>query len=161
MYDGQMSNQSSPSSPGAPPQPVVRLDRKHLRTPSGMCQMVQLTCNILGFICLKVAWGAWVSAIFYNLIFWIGILVTGAIFTSYLFHVVEKFDAWPWHKFEFLYCAAMALGYIITSIFAMTIGESVGYAVGFFGFFAIIAYSGDSYLKYQAWKRGLPAQSPQ
>lgn len=48
----------------------------------------------------------------------------------YLFHFVEKYDSFPWQKMQFLFCAAMSLAYIVTSIFATTIGESVGYAVG-------------------------------
>ncbi|VVC89205.1 unnamed protein product [Leptidea sinapis] len=76
----------------------------------------------------------------------------------YLFHFVEKYDHLPWLKCEFFFCAAMSLAYIVTSIFATTIGESVGYAIGFFGLCAIIAYGLDSYLKFNKWKTGLPPQ---
>lgn len=83
----------------------------------------------MGFICIKVS-SAWVSPIFYNILYWFGIIVNGFLLAMYTFHFVEKYDRLPWLKLEFFYCILMAIAYIGTSIFASTIGESVGYAVG-------------------------------
>lgn len=84
---------------------------------------------MVGFICIKISF-AWVSAIFYNILYWVGNIITAFLFLMYTFHFVEKYDRWPWHKFEFFFCAAISLAYIGTSIFATTLGESAGYAVG-------------------------------
>ncbi|XP_049872210.1 plasmolipin-like [Pectinophora gossypiella] len=158
MFDNY--GHSQPQTPSTPPAPqkVLRFDKGYVTTMPGILKVVQLLCNLIGFICIKVAWGVWVSSIFYNLLYWIGIIITGFILLAYTFHMVEKYDRWPWLKLEFFYCCGVALSYIILSIFATTIGESVGYAVGFFGLCAIIAYGFDGFLKYKAWKRGLPPQ---
>ncbi|XP_026490561.2 proteolipid protein 2 [Vanessa tameamea] len=140
-----------------PPRKVLRFDKGYWKTMPGILKIVELVCNIVGFICIKISW-AWLSAIFYNILYWVGNIITAFLFLMYTFHFVEKYDRWPWHKLEFFYCLAMSLSYIGTSIFATTLGESVGYAVGFFGLCAIIAYGFDAYLKYKGWKRGLPPQ---
>ncbi|KAF9408439.1 hypothetical protein HW555_011874 [Spodoptera exigua] len=143
------------------PTKVVRFDKGYIQTMPGILKLVQLACNLIGFICIKISW-SWVSAIFYNILYWVGIILTGLLLVMYTFHFVEKFDKWPWLKFEFAYCIIMSLTYIGCSIFASTIGESVGYAVGSSfsssGYAQLIAYSFDGYLKYKAWKRGLPPQ---
>lgn len=95
---------------------------------SDMLFLFQL-CNVVGFICIKVT-NTWISSIFYNLLYWIGNIVTLLLFLMYLFHFVEKFDKIPWLKLQFSYCAVMVLAYIVCSIIATTIAESVGYAVG-------------------------------
>lgn len=86
-------------------------------------------CNIIGFICIKVS-PAWFSAILYNLLYWAGNIITLLLLLMYTLHFVEKFDKLPWLKFEFFFCGVMVLTYIGCSIFATTIGESAGYAVG-------------------------------
>ncbi|KAI8427334.1 hypothetical protein MSG28_001913 [Choristoneura fumiferana] len=100
---------------------------------------------------LKVSW-VWFSAIFYNILYWVAIIITSFLLLSYTFHFVEKHDRWPWLKWEFFYCCAVTLVYVGLSIFAAVVGES-GWAVGFFGLCAILAYGYDGYLKYTAWKR--------
>ncbi|XP_072936612.1 uncharacterized protein [Epargyreus clarus] len=145
-----------PAQTTPPPQKVLKFDKGYVKTLPGILKLVQLLCNIIGFICIKVSW-AWLSAIFFNIIYWFGNIITLFLFIMYMFHFVEKYDRWPWHKYEFFYCAFMCLAYICTSIFALIVGES-GYAVGFFGLCALIAYGIDGYLKYKGWKRGLPAQ---
>lgn len=132
MFDNFHNNQAPPPEPAAPKK-VLRFDKGYLKTLPGILQLVQLLCNIIGFICIKVSW-SWVSAIFYNLVYWIGNMVTVFLLLSYTFHLVEKYDRWPWPKYEFFFCGAMSLAYIVCSIFATTIGESVGYAVGFSAF---------------------------
>lgn len=86
-------------------------------------------CNFIGFICIKISW-TWVSAIFYNILYWFAIIVTALLLFLYTFHFIEKFDKLPWLKWEFAYCCLVCVTYIGCSIFAATIGESVGYAVG-------------------------------
>ncbi|XP_047041455.1 plasmolipin-like [Helicoverpa zea] len=149
-YNAEAPQQDRPSK-------IVRFDKGYVQTVPGILKLVQLACNFIGFICIKISW-SWVSAIFYNILYWVGIIITAGLLFMYTFHFVEKFDRWPWYKLEFAYCILMSLTYIGCSIFASTIGESVGYAVGFFGLCAIIAYGFDAYLKYKAWKRGLPPQ---
>lgn len=151
-----------PRAPRVPPTPtkIVRFDKGYVQTVPGLLKLVQIVCNIVGFICIKLSW-TWFSSIFYNILYWFAIIVSGLLLFLYTFHFVEKFDKLPWLKWEFAYCCLVCLTYIGLSIFATTIGESVGYAVGFFGLCAIIAYGFDGYLKYKAWKRGLPPQPPQ
>ncbi|XP_041974794.1 plasmolipin [Aricia agestis] len=156
MFDNYSPPQQTPSAP-PPPQKIIRFDKGYLKTLPGILKLTELICNIAGFICIKISW-AWLSAIFFNILYWVGIMVTLFLLLMYTFHFVEKYDRWPWFKGEFFFSVAMALAYIVTSIFASTIGESVGYAVSFFGFCAIIAYGLDAYLKYKGWKRGLPPQ---
>ncbi|CAK1603635.1 unnamed protein product [Parnassius mnemosyne] len=156
MYDGYPNQAQQAPNPAPPEQKVLRFDKGYLKTLPGILKIVELLCNFIGFICIKISW-AWLSSIFYNLLYWLGIIITAFILCMYMFHFVEKYDRWPWFKLEFFYCAAMVLAYIILSIFATTVGEN-GYAVGFFGLCAIIAYGYDGYLKYKGWKRGLPPQ---
>ncbi|XP_047507396.1 plasmolipin-like [Pieris napi] len=156
MFDHFVQN-PGPAPPPSPPKKELKFDKNYLKTTPGILQLVEVVCNFIGFICIKVSW-SWISAIFYNILYWIGNILTVFLFLMYLFHFVEKYDNIPWQKIQFFYCVAMSLAYIGTSIFATTIGESVGYAVGFFGFCAIVAYGIDAYLNYKGWKRGLPAQ---
>ncbi|XP_013198256.2 uncharacterized protein LOC106141147 [Amyelois transitella] len=156
MYDNYGNNQAQ--APPQPTQKVLRFDKNYIKTLPGILKIVELLCNFIGFICIKVSWSMWVSAIFFNILYWVGNIITCFLFVMYMFHFVEKYDKWPWLKLEFFFCCAMALAYICFSIFAATIGEGVGYAVGFFGLCAIIAYSIDGYLKYKGWRRGLPPQ---
>ncbi|CAH0603576.1 unnamed protein product [Chrysodeixis includens] len=152
-----MNYNSNPESPADRPTKVLRFDKGYVRTIPGILKLVQLACNFIGFICIKISW-SWVSAIFYNILYWVANIITALILFMYTFHVIEKYDRVPWLKLEFFYCVIVSLTYIGCSIFATTIGESVGYAVGFFGLCAIIAYGFDGFLKYKAWKRGLPPQ---
>ncbi|CAH0726391.1 unnamed protein product, partial [Brenthis ino] len=156
MFD-HFAQGPTPSNEPPPPRKVLRFDKSYLKTMPGILKLVEIICNIVGFICIKISW-AWLSAIFYNILYWVGNIITAFLLLMYTFHFVEKYDRWPWHKYEFFYCGVMSLAYIVTSIFATTIGESTGYAVGFFGLCAIIAYGLDCYLKYKEWKRGLPPQ---
>lgn len=157
MYDVYNNHGSTPTTPSTPTS-VVRFDKGYIKTLPGILKIVQLLSNLIAFICIKVSLSAWVSAIFYNLLYWFGILITGFLLLCYIFHIVEKYDRMPWLKLEFFYCDAMVVAYVVTSIIAATIGENAGYAVGFFGLVATIAYGMDAYLKYKAWKRGLPPQ---
>lgn len=84
---------------------------------------------MIGFICIKVS-SAFISPIFYNLLYWLANIITLLLLLLYTFHFVEKYDQWPWYKLEFFYCCVVVLAYIGTSIFAATLAESVGYAVG-------------------------------
>lgn len=86
------------------------------------------TCNFVGFICIKVSW-SWISAIFYNILYWVANIITLFLLLAYTIHFVEKFNRWPWHKLECFYCVIVVLTYFGCSIFAATLGESVGYAV--------------------------------
>lgn len=149
-----MSNQASPTDR---PSKIIRFDRSYVKTVPGILKLVEIACNLIGFICIKISW-SWVSAIFYNILYWVAIIITGFLLVAYTLHIVEKFHHWPWHKLEFYYCVIVSLTYFGCSIFASTIGESVGYAVGFFGFCAIIAYGFDAYLKFKGFRRGLPPQ---
>lgn len=157
MFDNYGNNQAQVEANPPPNQKVLRFDKHYVKTLPGILKVVQLVCNIIGFICIKVS-TAFISPIFYNLLYWIGNTITLFLLLMYTFHIVEKYDRWPWHKVEFFYCCAVVLAYIGTSIFAATLAESVGYAVGFFGLCAIIAYAFDGYLKFKGWKRGLPPQ---
>ncbi|XP_075991812.1 CKLF-like MARVEL transmembrane domain-containing protein 4 [Anticarsia gemmatalis] len=150
------SNQASPTE-RVRPEKIVRFDKSYIQSTPGYLKLAQIAFNIIGFICIKISW-TWVSAIFYNILYWAAIIITGLLLLMYTFHIVEKYDKWPWHKFECLYCGIVALTYFGLSIFATTIGENVGYAVGFFGLCAILAYSFDAYLKFKGWQRGLPPQ---
>ncbi|CAB3231565.1 unnamed protein product [Arctia plantaginis] len=123
----------------------------------GILKLVQIACNLIGFICIKVSW-SWISAIFYNILYWSANIITLFLLITYTIHFVEKFNKWPWHKLECFYCAIVVLTYFGCSIFAATLGESVGYAVMFFGLCAMIAYGFDGYLKYKGWKKGTPPQ---
>ncbi|XP_045761767.1 plasmolipin [Maniola jurtina] len=156
MFDHMSRGTAAPAQP-PPPQKVLRFDKGYLKSLPGILKIVALVCNVVGFICIKISW-AWLSAIFYNILYWCGNIITGFLLLMYTFHFVEKYDRLPWLKCEFAYCGVMCLAYIGTSIFATTLGESTGYAVGFFGLCAIIAYGVDCFLKYKAWKRGLPPQ---
>ncbi|XP_063529948.1 CKLF-like MARVEL transmembrane domain-containing protein 4 [Cydia strobilella] len=156
MYDVYANNpQSQPTTPPAP-EKVLRFDRGYISSLPGILKGVQLLCNLIGFICIKVS-NIWISSIPYNLLYWICMVITTFLLLSYSFHMVEKYDRWPWLKLEFFYCCVVVMIYIILAIIATVIGEG-GYAVGFFGFCAIIAYGFDGFLKYKAWKRGLPPQ---
>ncbi|OWR49838.1 proteolipid protein 2-like [Danaus plexippus] len=156
MFDHFSQNPPAPSEP-PPPQKVIRFDKSYFKTLPGLLKIAALVCNFVGFICIKVSF-SWVSSIFYNILYWSGNILTTFLLLMYVFHFVEKYDRWPWLKLEFFYCAIMTLGYIATTIFAATIGDSAGYAVTFFGVCAIGVYGLDCYLKYKAWKRGLPPQ---
>ncbi|KAL0894356.1 hypothetical protein ABMA27_012981 [Loxostege sticticalis] len=138
-------------------QKVLRFDRSYLKSLPGILKICQVVCNTLGFILIKVS-TAFISPIFYNILYWVANIITLFLFLMYLFHFVEKYDRLPWHKYEFFFSGIVVLAYIGTSIFAATLAESTGYAVGFFGFCAIVAYTFDGYLKYKGWKRGLPPQ---
>ncbi|CAG4991545.1 unnamed protein product [Colias eurytheme] len=155
MFDHFTQNSAPPPPP--PPKKTLKFDKGYIKTWPGILKVVEVVCNMVGFICIKISW-AWLSAIFYNIVYWIGNIITIVLFLMYMFHFVEKYENLPWLKGEFFFCTLMCLAYIVTSIFAMTIGESVGYAVGFFGACAIAAYGVEAFLKYKAWKRGLPAQ---
>ncbi|XP_028038900.1 proteolipid protein 2-like [Bombyx mandarina] len=156
MFDNFHNNQTVAQEP-PPPKKVLRCDKSYVTTIPGILKVVQVCCNIIGFICIKVSW-SWVSAIFYNIVYWIGNILTILLLLAYTCHFVEKYDHWPWFKYEFFYCSIMALAYVVCSIFAATIGESVGYAVVFFGLVATCAYGFDAYQKYKGWNRGLPPQ---
>ncbi|XP_013147097.1 PREDICTED: proteolipid protein 2-like isoform X2 [Papilio polytes] len=156
MFDGYANQVQQDPNPAPPSQKVLRFDKGYVKTLPGILKIVQLLCNLIGFICLKVSW-AWLSSIFYNILYWVANIITLFLFCMYMFHFVEKYDRLPWMKFEFFYCGVVVLTYIVLSIIATTVGEN-GYAVGFFGLCAIIAYGYDSYLKYRSWKRGLPPQ---
>ncbi|KAI5634714.1 hypothetical protein NE865_12569 [Phthorimaea operculella] len=158
MFDNY--GQSQPQTPTAPPPSpgAVRFDKRYVTTKPGILKVVQLAASLLGFISIKISWGAWISAIFYNILYWVCIIITGIILLSYTFHLVEKFVNIPWQKLEFFYCGIVCVTYFILSIIATTIGESVGFVVGFFGLCAIVAYGYDGYLNYKGWKRGLPPQ---
>lgn len=156
MFDNFHNNQTVAQEP-PPPKKVLRCDKSYVTTIPGILKIVQVCCNIIGFICIKVSW-SWVSAIFYNMVYWIGNILTILLLLAYTCHFVEKYDHWPWFKYEFFYCSIMALAYVVCSIFAATIGESVGYAVVFFGLVATCAYGFDAYQKYKGWNRGLPPQ---
>ncbi|KAL4705335.1 hypothetical protein ACJJTC_019021 [Scirpophaga incertulas] len=138
-------------------QKVLRFDKVYIKTLPGVLKIVELICNIVGFICIKVS-SAFISPIFYNLLYWIANIITLFLLLMYMFHFVEKYERVPWYKLEFFYCCIIVLAYIGTSIFAATLAENIGYAVGFFGLCAIIAYALDGILKYKGWKRGLPPQ---
>ncbi|XP_059058986.1 plasmolipin [Achroia grisella] len=156
MFDNY-GNQQSPQAPPPPEVKVLRFDKNYVKTLPGVLKLIQVICNLVGFICIKVSW-VWLSAIFFNILYWFANVVTLLLLLMYTFHFVEKYDRWPWLKLEFFYCCVVVLAYICFSIFATAIGESVGYAVGFFGLCAIIAYGLDGYLKYRGWRRGLPPQ---
>ncbi|KAJ0181532.1 hypothetical protein K1T71_002254 [Dendrolimus kikuchii] len=156
MFD-HFNNAPQVQAEPPPPKKVLRFDRGYAKSMPGILKLSQLLFNIIGFICIKVSW-SWVSAVFYNILYWFANIITIFLFIMYTFHFVEKYDKWPWVKYEFFYCCIVITAYIICSIFATTIGESVGYAVGFFGFCAILVYGFDGFLKYKAWRRGLPPQ---
>ncbi|KOB64425.1 putative F28H1.4a [Operophtera brumata] len=158
MFDNYGNNQAAqPQPPPSSPTRVVRFDKSYVQSTPGILKLVEIICNIVGFICIKVS-PAWFSAFLYNLLYWAGNIITILLLVMYTFHLVEKFDKLPWLKFEFSFCVIMVLMYIGCSIFATTIAESAGYAVGFFGLCAIIAYGMDGYLKFKAYRRGLPPQ---
>ncbi|XP_072937149.1 uncharacterized protein [Epargyreus clarus] len=152
-----------PAQTTPPPKKVLKFDKGYVKTLPGILKVTQLLCNIIGFICIKVSW-AWLSAIFFNTIYWFGNIITLFLFIMYMFHFVEKYDRCPWRKYEFFYCAFMCLAYISTSTYALIIGGrgytagGRGYTAGFFGLCALIAYGIDGYMKYNGWKQGLPAQ---
>ncbi|XP_026332942.1 uncharacterized protein LOC113240177 [Hyposmocoma kahamanoa] len=158
MFDNYGNNQAQTPPSQPPPQRALRFDKGYVTTIPGILKLVQLVSNFVGFICIKIQWSAWISSIFYNILYWMGIIVACLLLLLYTFHFVEKFYKIPWHKMEFFYCMFVAITYIILSIMATTIGESTGIAVSFFGFCAVIAYGFDGYLNYRGWQKGLPAQ---
>ncbi|RVE45246.1 hypothetical protein evm_000061 [Chilo suppressalis] len=157
MFDNYGQNHAQAETASPQSTKVLRFDKQYVKTTPGILKIVQLVCNIIGFICIKVS-SAFISPIFYNLLYWIANTITLFLLVMYMFHFVEKYDHLPWYKLEFFFCCAVVLTYIGTSIFAATLAESVGYAVGFFGLCAIGAYAFDGFLKYRGWKRGLPPQ---
>ncbi|KAK0085241.1 hypothetical protein PV325_005531 [Microctonus aethiopoides] len=147
---------STTTHPGA-----IRFDPLYIRTRSGILKVIQVSMNLLGFICITCSIysshgrGGW-----FNTVAMGGFWFTGILLALYLFHVVDKFQRIPWNKIEFVFCALWTAFYLLAASLAADLAkhaEAFGVAA-FFGFCAMIAYGYDAYLKFYAIKHGTPAQ---
>ncbi|XP_075991814.1 CKLF-like MARVEL transmembrane domain-containing protein 4 [Anticarsia gemmatalis] len=137
----------------------IRFDPSYIKTIPGILKIVQVSCSLLGFICIQFSnlnsasrgsFFSWISMI----AFWF----TGILLGFYLFHILEKFYKIPWLKIEFVFCALWTFFYLLVSILATTVHDNPHSAASFFGFVAMIAYAGDCYLKWVAVRAGGLAQ---
>ncbi|XP_022914305.1 plasmolipin [Onthophagus taurus] len=138
----------------------IRFDQSYLRTLPGILKCIQITVNLIGFICIECTGvnayhsrGGW-----FVTVAMLGFWTTGILLTFYLFHIIEKFYKIPWLKIEFVFCCVMGLFYLIAASLAVSFPIE-GYRVGgVFGFIAMCLYGGDAFLKFQSIQRGEIAQ---
>jgi len=137
----------------------LRYDPSYIKTIPGLLKCVQITLNLLGFICIECSSFRWSSrGEWFNTVAMTGLWFTGIMLAFYLFHVVEKFFRIPWLKIEFIFCGIWVLFYFIASILAVTYGVEAFIVAGFFGFLAMVAYGYDAWIKYLAIQNGELAQ---
>ncbi|CAB3380057.1 Hypothetical predicted protein [Cloeon dipterum] len=124
-------------------------------------QLVQIVCNMIGFLCVILAkYSHLARSSFFKSLSGIGFWFTGIMLLLYVFHVAEKFFRIPWLKIELGFCTLWTLLYLIASILCVdyaSLDAAFG-AAGFFGFCAMFAYGFDAYLKFQAVRNGELAQ---
>ncbi|XP_034829091.1 CKLF-like MARVEL transmembrane domain-containing protein 4 [Maniola hyperantus] len=138
----------------------IRFDPEYLKTVPGILKVVQVSCSLLGFICILCSkfsvlnqgtYFSWISMI----AFWF----SGILLGLYLFHLVEKFYKIPWLKIEFVFTAVWTLLYLIAAILVGTAYyDDAHTAAAFFGSVATVAYALDAVVKFLAVRAGGLAQ---
>ncbi|XP_023954139.1 CKLF-like MARVEL transmembrane domain-containing protein 4 [Bicyclus anynana] len=138
----------------------IRFDPSYVKTVPGVLKVVQVSCSLLGFICILVSkFGSLAQGTYFNWIAMIAFWFTGILLGLYLFHIVEKFYKIPWLKIEFVFTALWTLLYLIAAILVGTAYyDNAHTAATFFGSVATVAYALDAVLKFTAVRAGGLAQ---
>ncbi|XP_066584237.1 CKLF-like MARVEL transmembrane domain-containing protein 4 [Prorops nasuta] len=161
-FPGQHTTTTTVTTTTTTTQPNIRFDPSYIRTLPGILKVVQITLNLIGFICITCSYvsntssrGGW-----FNTVAMGGFWFTGIVLVLYLFHIVEKFSRIPWLKIEFVFCSIWTVFYLLAASLAADhtkYSEAFGVAA-FFGFCAMIAYGYDAWLKFNAARSGALAQ---
>ncbi|XP_065335309.1 CKLF-like MARVEL transmembrane domain-containing protein 4 [Cloeon dipterum] len=160
-FPGQHTTTTRVTTSNVSVQTNLRYDPLYLRTLPGLVKVVQIVCNMIGFLCVILAkYSHLARGSFFKSLSGIGFWFTGIMLLLYVFHVAEKFFRIPWLKIELGFCTLWTLLYLIASILCVdyaSLDAAFG-AAGFFGFCAMFAYGFDAYLKFQAVRSGELAQ---
>jgi hypothetical protein len=149
---------------------IVRpyLEFSYIRTVPGILKIVELVLDFLVFICLVagptylysgIGWATFVSITAF--------ISTMILLWLYLFHIIELYNIVPWLLVELIMCAIFVLMFFTaSSVAAAGAASLVNFnpgpfaAAAFFGFMAMFCYGFDCFLKFQAWRNGVPPQGP-
>ncbi|KAK4880134.1 hypothetical protein RN001_008280 [Aquatica leii] len=159
MGDAGFPAQHSTTTTVTRVQTNIRYDPSYIKRKEGVLKVIQIALSFIGFICIQCtqfsihSTGKWFSTVSM-----FGVWVTGILLVFYLFHIIEKCYKIPWIKFEFFFCAIIALCFLIASSMVAPLGIPAFEAGAFFGFSAMVAYGIDAYFKYVAMRSGALAQ---
>jgi hypothetical protein len=130
-----------------------QLDLFYLYTIPGILKVVQIFLNLAGIIAISVSKLVTIPCgILFLVVSVGGFFITGTLLGCYVFCACVTCTRIPWLKIEFVYCLLWTIACAVVASLAAYVGvvDDPFLASSVFGYFTMIAYGYDTFLRFNA-----------